>query len=447
MKYFSLKRLGIRNDVFNTLAYGVLSLFLQYIEIAIPGYEGVQSDLRELSLLIGTLKISNPLFIIGLSLFSAIRVPMSADFFYFFFLHLVPLLLNWYFFKVLNKQKLKRVYYGFAAIVIVLVYYLVIVSLAIIIPSNIPAFDTEQEFITQFITIISSIKLEIFSTSIVVSLFFVQSTLWKELNNHKQNLEKKVQQRTKDLKDSLEELKIAQNHLIQSQKVASLGTLASGVAHEINNPLNFISGGTYMLEDIKQEIELNISKESSKKYLDAVNIISEGINRSVSIVAALKTFSKKGVPKLEFKEMHLIIDNTLLLLKNDIPDYIEVDKEYGLTKEVPVYPDKIHQVFVNILNNAVFSLSSSNRTEKKITIKTFKEKNAAVVEVANNGAKIPKENLNQIFDPFFTTKDPDQGKGLGLSISYNYIKEQNGKLSAKNTTDGVCFIIELPLEL
>jgi len=139
------------------------------------------------------------------------------------------------------------------------------------------------------------------------------------------------------------------------------------------------------------------------------------------------------------------MDKTLLFMMPIVPNDIVIEKEYELDELVPVYVEKIHQVFINILNNAIFSLDSEGLKKKMITIKTFKNEHFAVISIFNSGLPIPDKYLSQIFDPFFTTKDPDKGKGLGLSICYSIVEEHNGHITAENLEHGVKFTVELPL--
>lgn len=256
---------------------------------------------------------------------------------------------------------------------------------------------------------------------------------------------KKVREKNHQLEDMVEELRTTQQSLVQSEKMASLGTLTAGVAHELNNPLNFISGGVFLLNEIKEDIERENSKEINEKLKMVLHVLSEGVNRSTSIVKSLKTFSFKGTPKLVESDIHEIIDSTLLFLKSKMDEKIEIKKNYKLTKQISLYPEKMHQILMNIIDNAVFSLNSYETKEKLINIITKEVGENAEIIISNNGLPIDENSISKLFDPFFTTKEPGMGTGLGLSICYSLIKEHNGDIYAKNTPNGVSFIVSIPL--
>jgi C4-dicarboxylate-specific signal transduction histidine kinase len=164
-------------------------------------------------------------------------------------------------------------------------------------------------------------------------------------------------------------------------------------------------------------------------------------------VESLMTFSYQGTPALQDSNINEIIDNTLLFLNTKITSELEIEKEYRFKDKIWLYPNKIHQVILNIIDNALYEVNRIKRKSKKIKISTNKEKESLIIKLYNNGPKIPAANLCKIFDPFYTTKDPGTGTGLGLSISYSLIKEHKGKLSVANVTNGVEFKIEIPMTL
>jgi signal transduction histidine kinase len=435
-----------KKDIFLTLLFGILSIIFHFINFSIPGVEGVQSDLRELPLLIAIIHLTNPFYSIGLSAISSVNFSFTTtDYLYNFAGHAIPLFILWYFFNILNRQKFTIVKNAIASLSLGLLYYLISILLAMISFNGFIVLTSTETFTRNFSKLFVGVRYEMIYTAIAISFYYVQHKLRIELQNHQQALEKTVNERTEHLHLVIEELKTAQNHLVQSEKMASLGTLVTGVAHEINNPLNFISGGIHIMKEIKPEIEKSVSDELKESYSLATNIINEGFDRSVEIVNALMSFSIKGESRKEYLNIHAIIDNTLLFMMSTIPKDIVISKDYALKEPVPVYAEQLHQIFINILNNAVFALNSDRIKEKKILIRTVKNAGIAVIEIVNSGPEIPEEYLNQIFDPFFTTKDPDKGKGLGLSICYTYINEHKGKISAVNIENGVKFIIELPL--
>jgi len=257
-------------------------------------------------------------------------------------------------------------------------------------------------------------------------------------------LQEKVVDRTMKLEETLNRLKSTQQQLVQSEKMASLGTLTSGVAHEINNPLNAISGGLYMLED----------PADIKSMDSARSMIREGFEKTHKIVKALMTFSSSYKEKPVKSDLHEIIDNTLLFIRSRFGDNIKVHKDYRVNQTVPVFPDKLHQVLMSIIDNAIYAIQHKEQLKDEfIRICTWEVKGRtaaekrAVIEICNSGPGIPDQDLSQVFDPFFTTKDPGEGTGLGLSISYSLIQDHHGEIEVHNVPDGVCFVISLPLSM
>ena len=258
----------------------------------------------------------------------------------------------------------------------------------------------------------------------------------EELNNQREELE-----------STLTYLKKTQNKLIQSEKMASLGTLTAGIAHEVNNPLNFISGGLFLFSKLERELEPNLITDFKKQFSDALNFTSKGLDRITMIVKLLATFSGNEQPNLKYYDIHEIIDNTLMFIKHRIPPEVEISKDYQLAQVIPVYPDKFHQVIIKIIENAIFEFNESESEQKSLSISTYKEKDKAIIKFCNSGRNIPESKLLQIFDPFYTTKDPNIGIGLGLSICYTFIQEHNGHIYCENQKNGVCIIIKLPIVL
>jgi C4-dicarboxylate-specific signal transduction histidine kinase len=259
-------------------------------------------------------------------------------------------------------------------------------------------------------------------------------------------LQERIVERTMKLEETLGRLKSTQQQLVQSEKMASLGTLTSGIALEINNPLNAISGGMHILEN-------NLT--DPKPMESARSMIRDGFERTHKIVKALMTFSKSDVEKPVKSDLHEIIDNTLLLVRSRIGDQIRVEKEYRLESTVPVFQGKLHQILLSIIDNAIFAIQHNEEEKEKkdefIRICTWEVKGRiagegqAVIEICNSGPAIPDQHISNIFDPFFTTKDPGEGTGLGLSITYSLVKDHDGDIEVHNVPDGVCFVIKLPV--
>lgn len=296
----------------------------------------------------------------------------------------------------------------------------------------------------------------------------------KELSQEKERVQKQNMQLNsvnEELTSTLDNLQSTQMHLVQSEKMASLGQLTAGVAHEINNPVNFISAGIDSMKTNYEDIidllnrysalkENGIDAESLKKIeafereieLDdllretnqLIKGIKEGAVRTKEIVKSLQNFSRLDENNLKKANINEGIESTLLILQSSFADRIEVIKEYGSLPEVDCYPGQVNQVFMNILSNAIQAIEGKGT----IQITTSIQNDCAVVKIKDSGKGIPPEIIHKIFDPFFTTKDVGEGTGLGLSISYGIIKKHNGKLYANSSAEeGTTFVIELPLTL
>ena len=276
----------------------------------------------------------------------------------------------------------------------------------------------------------------------------------------------------RDLKEVNSKLSDAQSKLIQSEKLASIGQLAAGVAHEINNPIGFIFSnfGTLeqYLEDLFQMLDAYEQAEASVSdgaalarirslkadldidYLkeDIPNLMREsrdGIQRVRKIVQDLKDFSRVDArQEWESVDLHAGIDSTLNIVNNEIKYKADVIKHYGALPEVQCLPSELNQVFMNLLVNAAHAITAARGT---ITISTGVEGPNVWVEVADTGAGIAQENLKRIFDPFFTTKPVGKGTGLGLSLSYGIVQKHSGRMEVHSELGvGTRFRVTLPIK-
>lgn len=271
------------------------------------------------------------------------------------------------------------------------------------------------------------------------------------LQKERDGLEIKVKERTKDLEQSKasliktnEELKQIQSQLIQSEKMAAVGLLAGGVAHEINNPL---TGVLNTLQLMKLEISAKNSPIQDD-FKELLNLIEESALRCKKIVRELLEFSRAGKGALETISINATLEKNIALACHETQlENVELTKE--LSANCPLVRidfNRFQQVILNIINNALWALRKM--PEKKLKIKTqfSEDKKFAVIEITDNGCGIKKENLAHIFEPFFTTKDVGEGTGLGLSVSFQIIKELNGILEAESEGEnkGTTFRIKLP---
>jgi signal transduction histidine kinase len=295
-----------------------------------------------------------------------------------------------------------------------------------------------------------------------------------QLQDMNRNLEKMVRDRTIELENSHEALKrayydlqSAQEQLIQTEKMASLGQLVAGIAHEIKNPLNFIYGNTGFLTDyihktqsllerfenfpsisekdrsemerLKEEVHYAFIKQDLKTLVDN---FTEGARRINTIVSDLRTFSRMDADAISDIDLHGSLEMSLNLLRNQYKNRIGIHKEYGDIPKIRGYSGKLNQVFMNLLSNAFHAVQGDG----DVWIRTRSKDGMVEIEIADSGVGIPKENLSRIFEPFFTTKPVGQGTGLGLSISYGIIEQHQGKiLVTSSPPKGSVFTVQLPI--
>lgn len=277
--------------------------------------------------------------------------------------------------------------------------------------------------------------------------------LYTRLDKHKKELENKVQERTKELIQKNRELEIsnkelglavnklseAQNQLIHSEKMASLGILTAGVAHEINNPLNFISGGYTGLKNYFED-----SNETTNGQVNFfLNSINTGVERASKIIDGLSQFSRSTDSFEEFCDIHRILDDCLIMLDISIKDSIRLRKEYT-NSEVNITGNlgKLHQVFLNILNNSIQSITDKG----EILVKTKRLESFVEISINDSGSGISKENISQIVNPFYTTKQAGEGTGLGLSITFTIIKDHRGSIEFESEeNEYTTVIVKLPI--
>lgn len=311
----------------------------------------------------------------------------------------------------------------------------------------------------------------------------LQASQEKEQLVREQNiiLESKVKERTSKLEMTNEELNLAltnlkkaESQLVHAEKMASLGQLTAGIAHEINNPINFVRSNIRPLKmDVDDLLELikryqGVSRDNLEEKLSEIEEftqeidlptlheeigslltgIEEGSTRTADIVKGLRTFSRVDEGELKDVDIHEGLDATLNLLNNIIPQELSIVKHYGNLPMIECYPGRLNQVFMNILTNAIHAVIArgDGGREQRITIATEMLENSVRISIADTGVGIPPEIRSKIFDPFFTTKGVGEGTGLGLSMVFSIVEKHHGQIKVNSELDqGTEFIITLPV--
>lgn len=290
--------------------------------------------------------------------------------------------------------------------------------------------------------------------------------------------EAQVQKKAQQLEITVEQLKRTQSQLVLNEKMASLGQLVAGVAHEINNPTGFIycniepaiNYAQSLLELVKlyQQNYSNPAPEIAKQikaidldfiaadFPQLLSSIKEGADRISQIVLSLRNFSRLDEAECKQADIHEGVDNTLLLLQHRLKKMdgfpeIQIIKDYNQLPKIQFYPGQLNQVLMNILGNAIDALEWGNDLSSsqnpQISIRTYRTDTGIAISIADNGPGMTETVVKQVFDPFFTTKPPGKGTGLGLSISYSIVVEKHkGQIKCNSVVgEGTEFLIELPI--
>ncbi|HIJ89874.1 MAG TPA: hypothetical protein HPP95_03365 [Deltaproteobacteria bacterium] len=280
-----------------------------------------------------------------------------------------------------------------------------------------------------------------------------------------------IEKKNSELQNAYDELKATQSHLVQQEKMASIGQLAAGVAHEINNPIGFVTSnlGTLqkyaarMAEFLKMQAELYSQDTGDDRAIrlgeirrqfniepileDLPSLVAEsldGVERVRKIVQNLKSFSRVDQSDCSLADINQCLEDTLNIIWNELKYKCIVKKEYGDLPQIRCYPQQLNQVFMNLLVNAAQAIEGQG----EIVISTRAHATEITVAIADSGCGISPENLSRIFDPFFTTKEVGKGTGLGLSITYNIVtKKHDGKIEVTSEPGkGTTFVVTLPIK-
>jgi signal transduction histidine kinase len=262
-----------------------------------------------------------------------------------------------------------------------------------------------------------------------------------EIAQLNETLEARVEERTRELRET-------QDQLMQSEKLKSLGQLVAGVAHELNNPIGFVHANLTLLDEFIAKLESAREKgEDTEPLREAIAKLlaraREGTGRVKKIVLDLRSFSRTDQAELQEVDLHEEIDRTLGLMEPRLKGGILVEREYGDLPQVRCYPGQLNQVFLNLLMNSCDVLEPGGT----ITVTTERGELGVRLIFHDDGPGIPPEIQDRIFDPFFTTKEVGKGTGLGLSISHSIIERHGGRIAVSaEPGQGTSFVIDLPLD-
>jgi signal transduction histidine kinase len=287
-------------------------------------------------------------------------------------------------------------------------------------------------------------------------------------------LEQKVTERTQELRESNEHLKRTQSQLVNSEKMASIGQLTAGIAHEINNPVNFISSNipplrrniSEMMEVLQRYRTINAGStvpeiselretedqlgidDSISETTEILNSIENGAGRTAEIVRGLRNFSRLDEGDLKAADVNEGLRSTLAVLSPHVRDKVKIDLDLGGLPAIECYPGKLNQVFMNILTNAAQACKTVHpEGGGLITVRTRTEGEHVEVLITDNGPGFTAEVKNRMFEPFYTTKGVGEGTGLGLSIAYGIIEKHEGSIDAESAPgEGATFRILLPIQ-
>jgi two-component system, NtrC family, sensor kinase len=289
----------------------------------------------------------------------------------------------------------------------------------------------------------------------------------EELRELNQTLEQKVVQRTHELASTLEELRNTQSQLLHQEKMASLGQLVAGIAHELNNPLNFVEGNLDHLREYLDTLTRALAEiEQLARDADAGNAerlaalreqhdldyvlgdigalfaaMDEGVDRATAIIRELRTFSRLDKNETSEVDVHQSLDATLNLMRGRLAG-VEIVRAYGSLPLVECLEGPLAQVFMNLVANAADAVAGAGR----ITLRTETVDECVAIEIEDTGAGIAEDALEKIFEPFYTTKPVGSGTGLGLAISYGIVTRHQGRIRVKSRRGaGACFRVEIPL--
>lgn len=270
---------------------------------------------------------------------------------------------------------------------------------------------------------------------------------FNELDSINSNLEKLVEQRTDELNRTLEELRMQQAHLIQSEKLSSLGQMVAGVAHEINTPLGYALSN---VETVKESLAIvesagGLSDDAQERMVEADVLLEDsmhGMNQIDELVKSLKNFSRMDRSATELFDLNEGLETALKICQNQLKGGIEVERDLSELPAIHCAPSQLNQVFLNLINNASQAIHGIG----VIRIQTRHEQDQVTIRISDTGCGMDADTRAHIFEPFFTTKAVGEGTGLGLSIVFRIIEDHGGRIDVDSTLGaGTTFTITLPV--
>jgi signal transduction histidine kinase len=301
--------------------------------------------------------------------------------------------------------------------------------------------------------------------SVIGIILFRNNNQRKKSNLLLTSQKNEIEQQKKQVEESMERLQSTQSQLVQAEKMASLGELTAGIAHEIQNPLNFVNNfaeiNTELIDELKKEIE-PAGIISANELVEDIKANSEKIthhgNRADAIVKSMLQHSRKTSAQKELTDINALCDEYMRLFYHglrakDKSFNAEYDTKFDTTLPlISVIPQDIGRVILNLINNAFYAVNARQKMEQDsgykplVTLTTSKQGDQVVIEVADNGTGMPEQVKEKIFQPFFTTKPTGEGTGLGLSLSYDIVtKGHGGSINVSTSTNqGTVFSVQLP---
>ncbi|WP_320838150.1 ATP-binding protein [Zhongshania sp.] len=264
-----------------------------------------------------------------------------------------------------------------------------------------------------------------------------------ELQDTNSNLEQIVNKRTQALSKALDDLKMQQGQLIQSEKMASLGQMVAGVAHEINTPLGYASSNVEIIRESLQGMGQEVDAESLEEFDVLLADVEYGLNQISELVMSLKDFSRVDRSQSQLFDLNAGIDTALKICNNQLKDGVSVERNFAELPEISCAPSQLNQVFLNLINNAAQAMDGQGL----IQIATRQVDGDVEVAIRDNGSGMDEDTRAHIFEPFFTTKAVGKGTGLGLSIVFRIIEDHGGTIQVESELGkGTEFVVRLPIK-